>query len=86
MFEDLPELVELCAGLLSERARFLLLNAYAARISGVALGNLLVDALPGRVGRVDWGELALEEDAPDPRALGLSFFARWSAAPPDLAP
>ena len=86
LFEDLPELVELCAGLLSERARFLLLNAYAARISGVALGNLLVDALPGRVGRVDWGELALEEDAPDPRALGLSFFARWSAAPPDLAP
>ena len=79
LFEDLPALLAECAALLSDRARFLLLNAYAARISGVALGNALVDALPGRGGVVDWGELVLQEDAPDPRALGLSFFARWSA-------
>ena len=79
LFEDLPGLLAECAALLSDRARFLMLNAYAARISGAALGNALVDALPGRGGRVDWGELALQEDAPDPRAIGLSFFARWSA-------
>ena len=79
LFEDLPALLADCTALLSERASFLLLNAYAARISGAALGNALVDALPGRTGKVDWGELVLVEDQPDPRALGLSFFARWSA-------
>ncbi|MBE7217058.1 MAG: class I SAM-dependent methyltransferase [Caulobacteraceae bacterium] len=79
LFEDLPALIADCAALLSDRARFLLLNAYAARISGAALGNTLVDALDGRGGQVDWGELVLVEDQPDPRAIGLSFFARWRA-------
>ncbi len=78
LFEDLPELAKLCAGLLSENARFLVLNAYAARISGVALAHLLAAELQGRGGRIDWGELALQEEATD-RQIGLSFFARWTA-------
>lgn len=77
LFEDLPELSKLCAQLLSEDASFLLLNAYAARISGVALAHLLAQDLQGRGGRVDWGELALREEATD-RQIGLSFFARWT--------
>jgi 23S rRNA (cytosine1962-C5)-methyltransferase len=79
LFEDLPELARLCAGLLSENARFLVLNAYAARISGVALAHLLAAELKGRGGRIDWGELALQEETTD-RQIGLSFFARWTAA------
>ena len=56
----------------------MLLNAYAERISGVALASLLAEALTGRDGLVDWGELALmEEDGA--RGVGLSFFARWTA-------
>jgi 23S rRNA (cytosine1962-C5)-methyltransferase len=83
LFEDLPEMVRLCAELLSTEARFLVVNAYAARISGLALAGLLQDALTlresgERGGRIDWGELALVEDAPEPREIGLSFFARWS--------
>ena len=81
LFEDLPELARLCAGLLSERAGFLLLNAYAERVSGLSLAHLLAaHAPPG--GRIDWGELALAEEGPDEgpggRAVGLSFFARWA--------
>jgi 23S rRNA (cytosine1962-C5)-methyltransferase len=79
LFEDLPELAKLCAQLLSPNASFLLLNAYAARISGLALAHLLADALAERGGRIDWGELALVEDGADGREIGLSFFARWSA-------
>ena len=79
LFEDTPELVRLCARLLSDDARFLLLNAYAARISGLALAGLLDEALAGREGRVDWGELALVEEGEGGRSIGLSFFARWSA-------
>ncbi len=79
LFEDLPELARQCAALLSEGASFLLLNAYAARISGAALAHLLSDACAERGGRIDWGELVLvEEDGG--REIGLSFFARWSAA------
>jgi 23S rRNA (cytosine1962-C5)-methyltransferase len=81
LFEDLPELARQCAELLGEDADFLLLNAYAARVSGPALAHLLADAMPGRGGRIDWGELALVEDrAEAAREIGLSFFARWSAA------
>jgi len=36
------------------------------------------EALQGRGGRIDWGELALTEATGD-RAVGLSFFARWTA-------
>lgn len=78
LLEDLPELSALCAELLSDNARFLLLNAYAERISGAALASLLAERLAGRGGRIDWGELALVE-ASGERQVGLSFFARWSA-------
>ena len=79
LFEDLPELARLCAELLSEKAGFILLNGYAARISGVALGHLLAAELEGRGGHIDWGELALKEEDSD-RQIGLSFFARWTPA------
>ena len=88
LFEDLPEMVHLCAQLLSDDAAFLLLNAYAARISGPALSGIVAEALgPKRGGRIDYGELTLIEDAKppkgvkpadvQPREIGLSFFARW---------
>ncbi len=79
LFEDLPGLLKDCAALLSDDADFLLLNAYAARISGLSLAHLMAEAMRTRSGRIDWGELALAEDGPDARAIGLSFFARWTA-------
>ena len=79
LFEDLPELIGLCAQVLAPDARFLLLNAYAARISGLSLGHLTAEALQGRGGRIDWGELALAEENQG-REIGLSFFARWTPA------
>jgi len=78
LFEDLPEMARLCGELLSENASFLILNAYAARISGAALAGLLSDVLKARGGALNWGELALVEEAGE-RQIGLSFFARWTA-------
>lgn len=78
LFEDMPGLLKDCAALLSDDADFLLLNAYAARVSGLSLAHLMMEATQGRSGRIDWGELALSEDGQDARAIGLSFFARWS--------
>jgi 23S rRNA (cytosine1962-C5)-methyltransferase len=78
LFEDLPELLRQCVSLLSPDASFLILNAYAERVSGLSLASLLAEAMAGRGGRVDWGELALMEETGE-RGIGLSFFARWSA-------
>ncbi len=78
LLEDLPELITGCAALLADDASFLLLNAYAERLSGLALAGLTADALAGRSGAIDWGELALMEEA-GVRGVGVSFFARWSA-------
>ncbi|WKL56469.1 class I SAM-dependent methyltransferase [Asticcacaulis sp. ZE23SCel15] len=88
LFEDLPELIDLCAQLLSDDAAFLLLNAYAARVSGPALAHLLAEAVgPDKGGQIDYGELTLVEQDKTPkgmalspvppREIGLSFFARW---------
>jgi 23S rRNA (cytosine1962-C5)-methyltransferase len=79
LLEDLPALLEGCAALLSPDASFLLLNAYAERVSGLALAGLLASTLPGRGGVIEWGELALMEEGGG-RGVGVSFFARWSAA------
>nr|WP_313632628.1 class I SAM-dependent methyltransferase [Brevundimonas naejangsanensis] len=79
LFEDMPGLLKGCAALLSDDASFLLLNAYAARISGLSLAHMMAEATHDRGGRIDWGELALSEDGESARAIGLSFFARWSA-------
>ncbi len=78
LFEDMPDLLKDCAALLSDDASFLLLNAYAARISGLSLAHMMAEATHDRGGRIDWGELALSEDGKDARSIGLSFFARWS--------
>ena len=78
LFENLPELSTLCAELLSDKASFLLLNAYAERISGAALAGLLAEKLADRGGRIEWGELALCQDGGD-REIGMSFYARWAA-------
>jgi 23S rRNA (cytosine1962-C5)-methyltransferase len=77
LFDDLPEMTSLCASLLSPEASFLILNAYAERISGASLSGLMAEQLAARGGRIDWGELALVEEAGE-RQIGLSFFARWS--------
>ena len=78
LLEDLPELIAGCAALLSPDASFLLVNAYAERLSGLAMAGLLGEALASRDGVIDWGELALMEEQGE-RGVGVSFFARWSA-------
>lgn len=79
LFEDMPGLLKDCAALLSDDASFLLLNAYAARVSGLSLAYAMAEATADRGGVIDWGELALSEAGADGRSIGLSFFARWSA-------
>ena len=74
--EHLPGLIAHCRNLLDERSRFLVLTVYAVRMSAIAIGTLLEQALAGLGGRVEVGEMAVREEA---RGLLLptAIFARW---------
>jgi 23S rRNA (cytosine1962-C5)-methyltransferase len=50
LFEDLAELTANCAQILAPDASFLLMNAYAARVSGAAMSGLLAQELKGAAG------------------------------------
>lgn len=75
--EHTPELLHLCAGLLSERPRFVVITAYAVTASALALRNLLVGETANAGGAVEAGELALRERAGG-RLLPTAIYARWS--------
>jgi 23S rRNA (cytosine1962-C5)-methyltransferase len=75
--ENLPALVADCARLLDANSRFLVLTVYAVRMSALAIGELLSQALAGLGGRVECGDMAVREET---RRLLLptAIFARWS--------
>jgi 23S rRNA (cytosine1962-C5)-methyltransferase len=74
--EHLPALLRDCVSLLSDDARFLLVNGYATNSSAIALRNLLEDSLRGRAGNLEAGELCLAQQ--DGRLISTGIFSRWS--------
>lgn len=75
--EGLPGLIADCAKLLDADSRFLVLTVYAVRMSALAIGELVAQALAPLGGRVECGDMAVREEA---RGLLLptAIFARWS--------
>lgn len=73
---DLPGLLSNCIKLLSPDADFLLINGYATTCSAIALNNLLEDAVKGKGGTIDYGELCLPQQGG--RLLSTGIFARWN--------
>jgi len=75
--EGLPALIADCARLLDADSRFLVLTVYAVRMSALAIGELLRQALAPLGGRMECGDMAVREEA---RGLLLptAIFARWS--------
>jgi 23S rRNA (cytosine1962-C5)-methyltransferase len=74
--ENLAPLIGDCRRLLDENSRFLVLTVYAVRISALAIGELVSQALADLGGTVEMGEMAVREEA---RGLLLptAIFARW---------
>jgi len=75
--EGLPDLIADCARLLDGNSRFLVLTVYAVRMSALAIGELLAQALGHLGGTIECGDMAVREEA---RGLLLptAIFARWS--------
>ncbi len=76
LMADLPRLLEACAKILSPQARFLIVNAYTADISAVALEQLVASVLAQRGGAISYCELALKESG-TARLLPSGIFTRW---------
>ena len=79
--ENLPELLSLCASLLSDEAIFMVLTIYAIRTSTVATHSAMAEALKGKKGTITSGELGIIEAAENPRAIGQALFVRYHQEP-----
>lgn len=83
--EHLPGLVADCRRLLDAQSRFLFLTVYAVRMSSLAIGGLLAEAMADMPGTIEHGELAIREeplrqaqdDRKGGRLLPTAIFARW---------
>lgn len=75
--DDLPGLLADCVSLLSDNAKFLIINGYATNSSAVALNNVLEDEIKSRSGKIEFGELCLKQK--NQRMISTGIFARWSA-------
>ncbi len=76
--EDLPGLLENVRGLLSDQPLFVILTAYAVRLSHIALAQALGGYLEDLGGTMEMGEMALPH-AEGERLLPTSICARWIA-------
>ncbi|MEM9732941.1 MAG: RsmD family RNA methyltransferase [Pseudomonadota bacterium] len=75
LFDDLPTLLDAVAALQSDRHLMTVLTAYAIRASHFALHELMQEVLSGRSGRLESGELVLEQENGGV-SLSTSMFSR----------
>jgi 23S rRNA (cytosine1962-C5)-methyltransferase len=75
--DGLPDLIADCAKLLDQDSKFLVLTVYAVRMSALAIGELVSQAMRPLGGTVTCGEMAVREET---RGLLLptAIFARWT--------
>jgi 23S rRNA (cytosine1962-C5)-methyltransferase len=73
----LPELLDMCQQLMSDRPLFVLVNAYAVSISALTLGNVLSSVMASHEGQVTQGELTLLPEN-GTAELSTGIWARWT--------
>lgn len=76
--DHLPQLLEMCAKVLSDKPLFFLLNGYASGYSAIAYENNLKPLLEKFGGEFEKGELTIEESG-NGRLLPCGIFARWQS-------
>ena len=79
LFENLPEMVDICRAILTPKPLAVVLTAYSIRASFFAIHALMRDCFAGAGGMVESGELVIREKSAG-RALSTSLFSRWVAA------
>ena len=75
--EDLAPFLRDCAALLSDDPEFMILTAYAMRLSSVTLAAIIADVTTDKGGSIDYGELLIKQENGG-RFLSTSLYSRWS--------
>jgi 23S rRNA (cytosine1962-C5)-methyltransferase len=75
---DLAMLTHACGEILTKNPVFILVNAYTADISSIALDRLVADMTKKYHGTQSFGELALKETSSE-KLLPNGIFTRWSS-------
>ncbi len=75
---DFPALLDGVHALLSETPLFVIVTAYAVRLSYLALAQALADRMAPHGGIMETGEMAIPESHRD-RVLPTAIYARWMA-------
>jgi 23S rRNA (cytosine1962-C5)-methyltransferase len=78
-FEGLPALLQDCRAVLSDDPLFVLLTAYAIRLSALSISYALGEVVADFGGKLEAGELTLRERSAG-RLLSMAIFARWQQA------
>ncbi|MBB4857369.1 23S rRNA (cytosine1962-C5)-methyltransferase [Novosphingobium chloroacetimidivorans] len=76
--ENLPALMADCRRLLDADSKFLFLTVYAVRMSSLALAGLVAELFADLPGKIEHGDLAVQEDGEGGRLLPTAIFARWT--------
>lgn len=77
--EDFPSLIDAVRALLSPDPLFVIVTAYALRLSYLALAQTVADRVVHLGGTLETGEMALPQQGSG-RLLPTALYARWSAA------
>ncbi len=75
--ENFLPLIESCIELLSDKPLFFLVNGYASGYSAVAYENILATIVKGFGGKIESGELTIEESKSG-RLLPCGIYSKWS--------
>jgi len=77
-YKLLPNLLQACRNILSDRPVFVVITAYAVKASAITLYNALEEMMQPLQGMNQAGEIALQETSAG-RLLPTAIFARWSS-------
>ena len=77
VYKSLPNLLEACRQVLSEKPLFVIATVYAVKASAIHVGQALQEMMSGFEGQVESGELVTREVSAG-RLLSQAVYARWS--------
>lgn len=78
VYKSLPQLLQACRAIMSDRPLFIILTIYAVKLPAVHAYAALEEMLQGLGGNLECGELATQEKSAG-RLLSQAVYARWSA-------
>jgi 23S rRNA (cytosine1962-C5)-methyltransferase len=79
VYKSLPEILQACRAVLTQKPLFVVLTVYAVKMPAVHLHAALAEMMEGFDSRLECGELVTEEKSAG-RLLSQAVYARWSGS------